>query len=481
MNLISRLAVVPVLVYGLAEGLARGLNLAVLPLLTRLFTTEQFGEIAILSTVGSLVGMLANCGLSNAVHRFYFEPSATSESRRLSISAGFWTLFALCVLLVVGTCGLLWGASSIARFALPQLSFTFLLCLLAVIPTQLVQFGQDILRLYSAHWQYFFVSVLKTAAAFAIGIGLVYWGDAGVTGYLCGLLAGQLLLLGWIAVRLSEFLRIKPDWREAIRLAKYGSPFVVAGLAQWFMASAELWALRMLVGISEVGVYAVCLKLSAIVSLVTTAFGLAWSPEVLRLHAEDKDYRSIAGNTSLKLTSFLIFFATVFTAIVPYVFSWLIPPEYGRPSFVMTTLAFSAAIMGTSQVTILGLVFEKRSDLIAKVNWAVAIVSTGLSWCLIPFFGVRGAAVSNLLASTLLTGSYFAITCRIHALEYSRLDVRFLWLFTGCCTLAVTFMNVPNDWTDGLLVRGLLLGALFLWLWKSGGWGMLLRQRPTGV
>lgn len=475
------MAVLPVLVYGLAEGLVRGLNLAFLPLLTRLFSTEQFGEIALLATVMSLVGLLANCGLGNAVHRFYFEPFATSISRRNSISAGFWTLLAMCIVLVSLTCAVLWGAGSITNFALPQISLPLVLCLLAVIPTQLVQFGQDVLRLYSAHWQYFFVSVLKTVAAFAIGLALVYWYEAGIAGYFFGLLAGQLMLLVWIVVSLAKALRLRPAVHEAVRLVQYGSPFVVAGLAQWLMTSADLWILGALVGTADVGVYSVCLKLAAIVSFVTTAFGLAWSPEVLRLHAEDPNYRSIAGNTLLQLAAFLIFFATAVIAIIPYVFAWLIPSEYGKPLFVMTLLAFSTAIMGTSQVTILGMVFEKRSDLIAKINWAVAIVSVGLSWCLVSLLGVWGAAVSNLLASLMVTGSYYVVTRRIHPLEYSPREVRFLLMFSASCVLAVAAMVVADESAYGVIAKFLMVSALSVWMWKSGRWGRFFLRRQVGV
>lgn len=264
-------------------------------------------------------------------------------------------------------------------------------------------------------------------------------------------------------------------------MVQYGSPFVVAGLAQWMMTSADLWVLGVLVGTADVGVYSLCLKLAAIVSFVTTAFGLAWSPEVLRLHAEDPNYRSIAGNTLLQLAAFLIFFATAVTAIIPYVFAFLIPPDYGRPLFVMTLLAFSAAIMGTSQVTILGMVFEKRSDLIAKINWAVAIVSVGLSWCLVSLLGVWGAAVSNLLASIMLTGSYFVVTHRIHSLEYSLPDVRFLLLFSGSCVLAVAVMGVVDESAFGVIAKFLMLAGLSVWMWKSGRWGRFFERRRIGM
>jgi len=476
MGTVSRLTLVPVLVYGSAEALVRGLNLLFLPLLTRLFSADQFGEIALLVTIMGLVGLLANCGLGNAVHRFYFEPAATSQARFGTISAGFWTLMSMCVLCVSLAYVILWGVGSA-----PGLELPLILCLLAIVPTQLVQFGQDVLRLYSAHWQYFFVAVLKTLFAFLIGLGLVYWFDAGVTGYFTGLLAGQLILLVWIVASLRGALRIRPDRKEVARLVFYGSPFVVAGLAQWLMTSTDLWILGALRGTADVGVYSLCLKLATVVSLVTVAFGLAWSPEVLRLHAEDPNYRSIAGNTLLQLAAFLIFFATAVTVVMPFVFDWLIPPEYGSPLLVIALLTFSAAVTGTCQVTVLGMVFEKRSDLIAKINWCVAIVSIILSWLLVSIAGIWGAAISNLVTAFLLTGSYFMTTRRIHPLKFSLREVRFLAIFAPCCVFLVIIVALNDQSGREIVWHLLLLAMLFVWMWKSGRWSRFFTSRRLGA
>ncbi len=472
MGRVLPLTVVPVLVYGLAEGIVRGLNLLLLPLLTRLFSADQFGEIALLGTMMGLVGLLANCGLGNAVHRFYFEPNATSHARQRTISAGFWTLMSMCLICVSLACAVIWGVRMAPSLGFPPITFTLsvLLCLLAVIPTQLVQFGQDILRLYSAHWQYFLVAVLKTVFAFAIGLGLVYWLDAGVSGYFAGIFAGQLLLLVWILVSLGRIFRNRPDQDEVTRLLRYGSPFVMAGLAQWLMTSADLWILGALHGTSDVGVYALCLKVAMVVSFVTVAFGLAWSPEVLRLHAEDPNYRSIAGNTLLQLAAFLFFFATAVTVGMPFVFKWLIPPEYGSPLLVTMLLSFSAAVTGTCQVTILGMVFEKRSDWIAKINWGVAIVSVLMSWQFVSFAGIWGAAFSNLVTSILLTVSYFVATRNIHPLQFSLKEVRFFAMFASCCVFLAVIVASSENSGQRVLWHLMALAALFVWMWKSGRW-----------
>src|SRR5690606_10757331 len=158
---------------------------------------------------------------------------------------------------------------------------------------------------------------------------------------------------------------------DAKKLLAYGYPFVIAGFAQWLISSIDLWVLGLLRDPAEVGIYSLSLKLAAIVSLCTSAFGLAWSPLILRLHAEHPDYRRIAGLMLTRFATVLFLFAAAVAALVPHLFDWFIPVEYGRPSVLVALLSLSVAVAGTAQITILGMVFEKRSDLIAKMTWVV--------------------------------------------------------------------------------------------------------------
>jgi O-antigen/teichoic acid export membrane protein len=481
MTALPRLSMAPMLAYGLAEGMVRGLNLLFLPLLTRLFSAEEFGEIALITSMIGLVGLFANCGLSNAVHRFYFEPSATPQYRAMTISAGFWTLFVLSVgCIMLAMVGLLVMAK-LGVGGVPGLTATVLVGLLAVMPVQLLQFGQDVLRLYSAHWRYFFIAVLKTLAAFALGLPLVYWFDAGVLGYFVGLLAGYLILLPWVIAALRDALRLRPSFAEGRRLAHYGYPFILAGLAQWLISSVDLWVLGALRSAADVGIYSLSLKLAAIVSFVTAAFGLAWSPEVLRLHAEDPEYRRLVGRVLLNLTALLLFVAASVATIVPHLFVWLVPAEYGKPTTIVAILSFSAAVAGTAQVTILGMVFEKRSDLIAKLTWIVAVLSFLSCMQFVSLFGLLGAALSNMLISMLLTGSYFWLTQKIHPILFERLDIRRLALQGSAIALSFAGFSSLEDSLGGLLAKLSGLGLLFWWLWQSGRWSELLMRRGFGT
>ncbi|PWB39702.1 MAG: hypothetical protein C3F19_14650 [Rhodocyclales bacterium] len=468
MAALIRWSVVPMLAYGLAEGLSRGLNLMALPLMTRLFSTQDFGRIALIMSLVGFVGLLANCGLGNAAHRYYFDRHATSATRASTISAGLWSLVALSFLCVAVAVALAAGAVFFGAWVGRELLWPIIIGLAAVVPIQLLQYGQDVLRLYSAHWQYLFIVVLKTLIAYAIGLSLVYWFDAGLDGYFSGLLLGYLALVPWTIAAMRRDLTLRLERDDAKKLLTYGYPFVIAGFAQWLISSIDLWVLGALRDPAEVGIYSLSLKLAAIVSLCTSAFGLAWSPLILRLHAEHPDYRRIAGLMLTRLATVLFLFAAAVAALVPHLFDWFIPVEYGRPSVLVAILSLSVAIAGTAQITILGMVFEKRSDLIAKMTWVVAGFSVLSCTGLVAWLGLLGAALSNLLVSLMLTASYLLLTQKIHAIEVSRRDMVKLGGLGGLAALLTVGLAQTAPSLEWAIAKATFLVFMFLLVWRKG-------------
>ena len=76
-----------VFLYGLADIITKGIAFFVFPIYTYIFTPEDFGVMALVITIGGLLGTISNIGMNNAVQRFYFEKTAAQS---FVVSTGFW-------------------------------------------------------------------------------------------------------------------------------------------------------------------------------------------------------------------------------------------------------------------------------------------------------------------------------------------------------------------------------------------------------
>lgn len=404
----------PVLIYGFAEGVSRAISFAIFPVLTHLFSSSDFGRISLLTSFAALVGLLANCGMNNAAHRYYLDRDATRESRRSVVSAGLYLLVVLSIGVFLMGSGALYLADE--RVLNRDAVAPALLVLMAVAPSQMVQYCQDIIRLYSTPWRYFYLVVAKTTLGLLFGIVLVIYLELGVWGYFLGLLCGALVSLpvGLVSIRADLTCRVE---RQIVRdMLSFGYPFIFAGFGMWVIASVDLFVITQFRGTSEAGLFSIGIRISAIIVFLTSAFSQAWSPAALSLHAQDPDYRVIVGGMLTKVGCVLLYAAAAVSFFSKDILMLLTPPEYHAASAQLAILCMSAAVLGTVQVTAMGLTFERRSDLIAKAIWSSAVVGGMLSLLLTWHFGSIGAALANLLTSLLLTSMYLWMTQRVSPL-----------------------------------------------------------------
>lgn len=448
-----------VLIYGLSEAISRGISFAMFPVLTHLFTSTDFGRISMLASLGALAGLIANSGLANAAHRYYLDVQATEGSRKIIVSAGFILMLLLSLIVVLASASFLFAL--MGRVVEQDVVELALVVLITVIPAQLLQYSQDVIRLHSTPWKYFFLSVAKSVLGLIFGIVLVIGLKLGAWGYFLGLFFGQLVLLPWGMVLIRNELSVRLEREVALQMLKYGYPFIFAGLGQWVISSADLFILGQLRGSSEVGIYSAALRVTMIIMFVTTAFSLAWAPSALRLHAEHPEYRRVVGDMLPRIGGILIYVAAAVSIFGKELISWLTPPEYHSAVMPLCFLSMAAAISGTVQVTVLGLAFERRSDLIAKAVWFCAIIGIGVSYLLTWQFGLMGTAVANLITTFMLTSSYMYLTQQIHPLIINHVLLgRMLVLGALVLTSAVLWTSVEAGVSSFLAKLASLLVVL---------------------
>ena len=134
-------------IYGVGDFIFKFVSFAVFPIYANLFSVEQFGVLALVLTSASLVGLVLNLGLNNAVQRYYFEPNILEEQRPVLVSTGLVVLLLWASLV---TALLLFGLHPF-RDALDQrydIEWLFLvLALSANLPSVVITYCLDVLRL----------------------------------------------------------------------------------------------------------------------------------------------------------------------------------------------------------------------------------------------------------------------------------------------------------------------------------------------
>lgn len=477
-----------VAIYGGVDFLFRFTQLLAVPIYAFSLSLSEFGILSLLTVSATLLGMLIGLGVGNAVQRFYFDPDLGEHRRPALVSGGFVQLLVVGALVSLVALLILFPVSDQLDADL-GISWPLILCAVAIaLPEQLSQYLLDAVRLQFAPLRFCAISLVKNFGAVLVGLLLLIEFDMGVMGLLLGI-----VIAGWLAVpvgllMIRRNLTLRLDSRLWGQLLRYGSPFVLAGAAYWVFGSVGNWMLGIYGTAADVGLFAIGMKFSVVMTFIISAFAQAWSPYALRMYGEDPDYREKWASV-FSVWMFVLALASLGLALfAPELMRLLTPPEYWPAARVLAIGAVGLVFYGTVQMTSLGVMIAKRTILLNYAAWAAAVVAVVLNLLLIPRFGGVGAAVATLAAYVVLTSILLFWTQRLHPmpLEYGRLGYGLLLVvaaLVGGSIAAGVEVGAVAFMAKGLVLLAAIGGAFAIGIVDRGLYRMLiprLASRPAG-
>lgn len=454
-------------IYGGTDFASKLIAFLAFPLIAAALSPLAFGALELMLTATALLGMMANCGLNNALQRFYWDTQTEAAQRPVLVSSGLAALsLLLLAALVLGGLALL-GYSHWVQEESSPLGWTGLLAGLVLMAAgQLVQYLLDVTRLHMAPWRFAGIALVSRVMTAVAGVATVVWLGWGLD----GLVAAQALVmvaavpLALYAVRTDLTWRVDPI--AARKLLQFGHPFIYAGLAFWLFGSMDRWLLASMSNVEEVGVYSVAHRFASVILFVSMAFGQAWSPLAIKIRADHpQNYRALYGDILLALLCAMLLLGGGVALFSPEIVAWLMPIEYHGAALALSALALGLILQSTMQVTAIGISIENKTHLFARLSWMAAALNLVLNLIMIPALGALGAAVATSLSYLFLTGAYLYYTQRLHPLPLpwgKILVLAVLWLvMAGCLVSLWSGHHVVTSvaWRSSLMFVSLLVCA----------------------
>lgn len=404
-----------VLAYGALAAVARVSGLLLLPVLTRVFSLEDYGVIDLFSVSVAFVAIFLRMALPSAVNRHYHACDGPEERSRL---------VGTCLILVAaagaGCSGVAWLALRLALlggWTLPLAPGIVLLGFATASLLALSSVAEAVLRAERRILHFNAVSFVGTGVSLALTLWWVVSADAGLImvfvaqgiGAACGLAFAL-----W-AIHRQVALEYAPETaREVLR---FGLPLLPAILVSWTNEQVDRLVLVWLSGLGGVAIYAAAAKTALVFQIATTMFRQAWRPYSMTL-IDDED-RNAVYRTILQayMTGFAIL-GLVFTAGSKEIFALLVPEVYGQGIRLMPWLVGSALLQQSIAVTNVGLLVSKQTAQIGAASSLTVALNIAISVPLILHVGIAGAAIGSFIALLALSALLLHRSNREAAIDF---------------------------------------------------------------
>lgn len=180
------------------------------------------------------------------------------------------------------------------------------------------------------------------------------------------------------------------------KLLRFGLPLVPATILGWALNAMDKVALRLWTDFSEMGIYAAGFRIVSALLLFQAAFTTFWVPTAYRWYES-----GVSKEKFEKVGTFLSFFlcfiggsVIVLRRAVILIFA----PAYAPAMIVVPFLIFYPVLYSLSEVTVIGIVFTRKTELGIWISLAAAGTNLLGNWMLVPEYGALGASVATAIS-----------------------------------------------------------------------------------
>ena len=360
------------------------------PLYTRMLTTEEYGTFDLyVSTITLLIPILS-LNIIEAVMRYAMDiKTEKTKTFSIGISLVFKSIFILLVLVLIN-----YFLDGINIFN--QYPFFLVLYYISNIFFDLAtQFVKSIEKIKD----FAIASILNSAIMLLLNILFLVVLKLKLNGYFLANCLSFIIpvIFLFFKDRLWTYISFKNyDKNLQKSMTKYSIPLIFNSIGWWITSVSDRYILTGIKGLSANGIYSVSYKIPSILNVIQAIFSQAWILSVVKSY-ENKEYEFISD--VYKLYNCLLIFTCssiiILTKIISKILlandfytAWRYAP-YLMISVLFTSLSnFLSGIFAAS----------KNSKILGRTTIIGAIINIIFNFILIYSIGIAGAAISTLIS-----------------------------------------------------------------------------------
>ncbi|NQY83475.1 MAG: oligosaccharide flippase family protein [Alcanivorax sp.] len=371
---------------------------ALLPILTRYLSPEEYGEVAMFQTLLGALAAFIGLSMHGAAGRKFYDGNLGKNDLAEFIGACFQ------ILLITSLISLMVLVTFSGKFS-EWLGLDKQWILLAV-P---VCAADVIVQLRLGQWQvrkqaikYGVLqtsrSLLNVILSLGFVVALLKGSDGRISAQIWTAALFALVAL-WLLKRgnLLSFLRWRPDYiREALR---FGVPLIPHVGGMFLLASVDRFVINSELGLAQTGIYMVAVQFATALALVFDAVNKAYVPWLFeRLKRDQEGEKRQIVRFTYGWYALILCGAALAFILGPWMVTFVAGENYGRAGDVFGWLALGQVFGGMYLMVTNYIFFSKRTGLLSLVTIASGLINVALLFVLIGTFGLEGAAYSFCIA-----------------------------------------------------------------------------------
>jgi len=408
-----------ILTYSFGEVLVRGASFLAVLLYSRLILPHEYGTLGFLNSLVSFLPFILTFYYLYAYVRF----SVEVKEKRL-ISTYFFMGLGLNLFYFI-------SALILYFLVIHKYNIELKYYILSIVSSSMIFLFQILQMYYRSKGlanTYIKFSILYSIIGLTLNFSFLLYFEDNVFAMLLSSSITSLLVT-FIAYKI---LRASIHWklfdvRLVKKILKYTIPLVPGAIALLVFSQSDKIILINYITKDELGVYTLAFTLGLSMSYIGSAFFMSYQPlfyekiaQKLTVEIEHQFWKNIV----------FILLAVCLSFLVIDIAYYFVDSKYSSGFKYALIIALAYNFITFSQMMELHLTYIKKTILVSLIYGIGGILTIGLLFTLIPIYGAKGAAISLLISSFVISISMYLLAQRKMYLNYNKIVLFSYYLIT---------------------------------------------------
>ncbi|MHC2995271.1 MAG: oligosaccharide flippase family protein [Candidatus Atribacteria bacterium] len=442
----------------------RALSFISVPIFTRLLLPNEYGILAIFSSITSIFAILLGFNIHGAVARYYYEKSndfAEFLGSNLLLIL-FFNFFAISLIYLI--------KDSIANFFV-IIPYLFLIAILISAFTIPCNMYLAYLQASKQSKKFSLISINKGILSLIVSIIWVYLLKEN---RYYGKVYSSLLITTVFAVYMIYNLVKLSKFNSKLEYIKYsirfGVPLIPHAFSGFILAFFDRIIINQLCGSLYTGLYSFAYNVGMVMNIVVMAMNMSWVP-IFYENLANKNFKKI-NNLAYNYSKYIYFAAIGFILFSKEIVSLMAAKKYHTALPIVPIIVIG--YVGVFLYTLYGnySFYRKKTGLISLTTLFAGGINIGLNYWLIPIYGYVAAAYTTLVSYFLLFLFHF-LNVKYILKEKNIISIGRVLLNFGWIILAVLVFILTNSYIN-IFVISLIIKVLFV---ACIGWMFFIKDK----
>ena len=418
------------IIYGISSAFQSLIGFVLLPLLTKYYSSEEFGIYSLLILVSTLLGAFFFFGSTSTLNRYFFELESETQKKSIVTTTFLITLTGALIQVLLGF--LLATKLSVLLTNSKSFSNHIFLVILANAFGMLMNFNFVVLRLEKQSKGFVLVNIGSSLINLFLVYILLVKVNIGIYSPIIALLIANFLAFTFTFNVVRKYFTTTINKANLKEYILFGLSATLNGLAYYLLDWIDRYFIKEYSSLSDVGIYSMGYKIGMIIHIIMIIpFSMIWTTMRMQ-YAKDKDNSAfvtqiISYYTIIGLS--LVLMISLFAKELLVLFS-------GREEFVVAykivpIIMIAHLIYGYINIVDIGILISKKLYFFYITFLVAAILNAVLNYFFITKFGYIASAYITLITYLFCTLIIYFIGNKYQYLkvEWLRVIPPFLLVF----------------------------------------------------